>query len=705
MSEAPSSAVQLARELADVRAKLEEAEQTLDAIRNGEVDAVVVGSPNGQLVYTLENADRPYRVLIEQMQEGAVTLSEDGSVLYCNQRFATIVGSRRETLLGASVDRFFADAEAEAFLGMLAEHSRVSSTGEFSLHAVDGRLVPVNISVVDLTVDEGMTRVVCAVVTDLTPHRRRTEELAAANAQLATEIDERRRIEDSLRLALEAAGMGSWEVDIETGDVRHSLRHDQIYGHPTGVAEWRLDHALSYYLPADHAALRNVYREAIKTGIVDYEYRIHRAGDQAMRWVNVRGRTYYDGARAVRMAGVISDVTDQRAVEEQLRQAQKMEAVGQLTGGIAHDFNNLLLVIGGSLDMLGRRIPADPRTDRLLEAARSGVARGSKLNHQLLAFSRRQDLHAEVVDIDELVPTFEHLLDRAVGETIRIEVVRAPTAWLCRTDPHQLETAILNLAINARDAMPDGGTLTLSTENRAIDEQAALRFGTRAGDYVVVSVRDTGTGMAHDVVTRAFEPFFTTKEIGKGTGLGLSQVYGFAKQSDGFVTIDSEPGQGTAVLIHLPRTLQAAAGKAKRDAEATTESGRGVVLLVEDDADVRATASAMLSDLGYRVREADTGQGALALIDAGERVDLVFSDVIMPNGMSGADLARELATRPAAPRVLLTSGYTAQRVIPEDQARHLRLLRKPYTQADLSQAVQAAMRGLALQPVDAEGPR
>ena len=687
-SPAAGVAADLERRLAQLQGRLDEAEQTIEAIRNGDVDAVVVGSPNGQLVYTLENADRPYRVLIEQMQEGAITLSEDGTVLYCNQRFATLIGRRREAILGCAIAGFLSDHESAHFHRLLMAPAGTVKAGEFALRSDPGPTVPVNVSLVDLSIADELPRVICGVVTDLSQNRRRSEELAAANQRLAAEIDERRRVEDSLRLALAAADMGSWEVDLVDDRTDHSLRHDQIFGYAEPVARWSREEAFRHFVPEDRAAVTAAFDAAERTGSVDFVGRIRRADDESIRWIHVRGRVYYGAGRPLRIAGVVSDVTDQRAVEEQLRQAQKMEAVGQLTGGIAHDFNNLLLVIGGSLDMLARRLTPDERTARLLDAARSGVARGAKLNHQLLAFSRRQDLQAEVFRVDELLPGFGPLLERAVGEAVEVVIQPAPPVWPCRTDPHQLETAILNLAINARDAMPDGGTLTLTTENRVIGEQAALRAGAVPGEYVVIAVRDTGGGMTPEVIRRAFEPFFTTKEIGKGTGLGLSQVYGFAKQSEGFVTIDSEPGRGTAIRIHLPRTREVRVdGVVQRPESAAMAPGRGVVLLVEDDADVRATAAALLQDLGYAVREASTARAAIALLDSGMPIDLVFSDVIMPAGMSGIELARELAGREKPPRVLLTSGYTAQRVVPEELAGHLRVLRKPYTQADLSQAI------------------
>jgi CheY-like chemotaxis protein len=341
--------------------------------------------------------------------------------------------------------------------------------------------------------------------------------------------------------------------------------------------------------------------------------------------------------------------------------------------------------------MLSRRIPNDSNTGKLIEAARQGVSRGSKLNQQLLAFARRQDLHTEAVCVDDLIPTFEHLLDRAVGDTVTVKFEPSSETWFCRTDPHQLETAVLNLAINARDAMPEGGTLTIATTNRAVSAEEGQKLGSSGGDYVVVSVADTGTGMSPDVAARVFEPFFTTKSLGKGTGLGLSQVYGFAKQSDGFVTVESEAGKGTTVFIYLPRTDQRKAAAPVVASGPKEVQGDGVILVVEDDPEVRATTCAMLRDLGYSVREAGSGRAAVALLESSETIDLVFSDVLMPDGMSGIEVARAVeAVRPGLP-MLLTSGYTAQRIIPAGFADQLRLLPKPYTQTELSQAVNDAM--------------
>ena len=387
---------------------------------------------------------------------------------------------------------------------------------------------------------------------------------------------------------------------------------------------------------------------------------------------------------------IAEGVRAREKVEESLRQSLKMEAVGQLTGGIAHDFNNLLMIIGGSLQMLRRRVPPNPMIAKLLDAASEAVARGGSLNRQLLAFARRQDLREEVVRLDDLLPGILQLVERAVSEDISIRRDLQADLWHCRTDPHQLETAVLNLAINARDAMPDGGVLTLRTGNRTVEPAEAGPWGARAGDYVVIAVADTGVGMSAETIAHAFEPFFTTKEVGQGTGLGLSQVYGFAQQSGGFVSIDSAPGQGACVMIHLPRAAAPAPAIAPKASAPALVRGTASVLVVEDDEAVRATTSALLRDLGYAVFEAASARDALAQLREA-RVDLVFSDVILPDGMSGVDLAAEIRRHFPALPVLLTSGYTAQRLNLARATARYALLKKPYSEAELSEAVSAAL--------------
>jgi PAS domain S-box-containing protein len=677
--------------IADLEARLSEADETLDAIRAGDVDAVVIGGPDGQLIYTLENADRPYRLLIEQMQECAVTLGVDGTILYCNQRLSTLTAVRREALVGRRLQEFVAPQDRPLLNQLLTRGAVAGRSAEFSLITAAGEEnVPVNMSVADLPIEAGSANLLCGVITDLTRSRRRTDELAAANQQLASEIDERRRTEDKLRLALDAADMGNWDMDLLTGKTTRSSRFDQIIG-DTGLVQWTPQTAAQLFVDEDRSAVADAFAEAVRSGVLDLEKRIRRRNDGALRWVQIKGLTFYDDGKPVRIAGVVSDVTDRRLIDEQLRQAQKMEAIGQLTGGVAHDFNNLLMVIAGSLDLLESRLDGDAKTIRYLSTARHGVERGAKLNQQLLAFARRQDLRTESVDIGALLRSFENLLDRAIGETIAVTIKDPPALLHARTDPHQLETAILNLAINARDAMPQGGTLTVSTGLRSVRAKTAALNNTVAGDYVVISVADTGSGMSADVISKVFEPFFTTKEVGKGTGLGLSQVYGFAKQSGGFVTIDSVVGEGTVISIHLP-SAQAPEASTEERVAIREVKGQGTVLVVEDDDDVREIASSMLRDLGYMVFEADRGKKALTLLDSGAPIDLVFTDVIMPGEVGGIELAREINAHYKHIPVLLTSGYTAQRFQTDDMDEGLQILRKPYNRVDLSLAVKSAIR-------------
>ncbi len=670
-----------------LEAALQEANETLDAIRNGDVDAVVVGGPQGQIIYTLENADRPYRVLVEQMREGAVTLSGAATVLYCNQSFAALVGLRSEEIVGRSLFEFIADrAGLEA---MLAGGGRGRSE-ELELITADGRRAPSNLSIVELAVEDGQDRMLCGIVTDLTHNYERARDLAEANRRLEAEVAERNRAEQSLAIALDAADMGSWDLTVGQGESAvRSPRHDAIYGYAQPVARWTLDKSVEHYLPEDRAEVAAAFRGALVSGRVEFEKRIRRAGDGALRWVHVKGRAFYKDGEPERVAGIIVDNTDRHLIEEQLRQGQKMEAIGQLTGGIAHDFNNLLMIIGGSLESLSRRVTLDNRVQRLLDAARLGVTRGARLNEQLLAFARRQDMREDVVCLNDLLPNFVTLLDRAVGEGVVVDVREGADLWSCRTDAHQLETAILNLAINARDAMDGSGELCLATANTSISPEEADGFQTLAGDYVKVSVSDTGAGIPPDVLARVFEPFFTTKALGKGTGLGLSQVYGFARQSGGFVTVDSAVGRGTTVAIFLPRVEPSEAIALPEHPAGAPARAEGTVLLVEDDVDVRTAASAMLEDLGYRIVEAASGQQALDTLNDGVAVDVVFSDVIMANGMTGIELAREIkTTRPALP-ILLTSGYTARRTAPAATSEDLPLLRKPYTLTELAEALGA----------------
>jgi signal transduction histidine kinase len=368
--------------------------------------------------------------------------------------------------------------------------------------------------------------------------------------------------------------------------------------------------------------------------------------------------------------------------ERQLAQAQKMEAVGQLTGGVAHDFNNLLTVILGNIDMLGRKLDKDPRQQRQLGAIRQAAERGRSLTRQLLAFSRRQQLTPMAVDANALIRDFLPLMQQAVGETVRIEVEAEADVLCIHVDPAQLENALLNLAVNARDAMPGGGVLQISARRCGGQEAAELQRRMGGADWAAIDVSDTGMGMAPDILERVFEPFFTTKDIGKGSGLGLSQVYGFVRQSGGHIDAESTPGEGTAFRLYLPVSHATAAKRTEAPAGKPRPGRSERVLVVEDDEEVLALTVEMLSELKYRVTTACDAGKALEVLQSSEPIDLMFSDVVMPGGLSGVQLARAACEIRPHLKVLLTSGYLGD--VRAELGGEFPLIDKPYERTHLA---------------------
>jgi PAS domain S-box-containing protein len=556
------------REIEELRARLREAEEALDVIRSGEVDAVVVGGPQGQQVYTITNADRPYRLLIEQMKEGAVTLSGTGLILYCNEGFASLVGKQAGEISGTLIQQFILPSDVKLFEDLL-----VSANGRtlLNLVSIEHAHVPVSLSLSPLP-DNSEARILCGIVTDLRELRQSTQELTDAGVRLADQIMVRER------------------------------------------------------------------------------------------------------------------------AEALLHQAQKMEVVGQLTGGLAHDFNNLLMIIGGNLDLIRRRV-TDEHIVRRLEQVLIAVQRGAKLTQQLLAFSRIQSLSPESVRINDLFSEIEMLVRRAVGPEIDVQFNIPEDLWSCRVDPNQLESAILNLAINARDAMHGAGNLTITTHNEFVDADSAAGLGDLSpGRYVAVTLTDTGTGMSPDVLARVFEPFFTTKEVGKGSGLGLSQVYGFARQSNGHITIHSEVGKGTTVALYLPWTEASKGpfeGNAQQDAKRNEPilAGQTKILVVEDDEELRELATRLVQEIGYLACSASTGAEALASLEKDPGIHLLFTDILMPGGMNGFELAAEIRQRRPDIGILTTSGFPGH-FMPEGQlSSDFEIIRKPFTQAELAAAL------------------
>ena len=539
--------------------------------------------------------------------------------------------------------------------------------------------------------------------------------------------------EELLELAQEAGRIGFFEWDVQGGHFHLSSRFLSIYGFEG------FDGSHDSWLRCIHREDQVRIAALTETIFTDNqrewqaEFRISPGKDE-LKWMELRSIASYEkDGRPSYVFGVIVDITERKRAaaalnaftetleeavkertrqlaaenearkkaEELLRQAQKMEAVGQLTGGVAHDFNNLLTVVVGGLDMIGRQISALPpspevaRIARAREMALAGVRRATTLTSRLLAFSRQQPLVPTTLDANRLVAGICELLRRTLGGTVSLETVLAAGLWRTEADINQLENAILNLAVNARDAMPNGGKVTIETANCYLGKAyvAALSEPVEEGQYVMIAVADTGSGMDRATVERAFDPFYTTKEVGKGTGLGLSQVYGFVRQSAGHVKIYSELGQGTTVKIYLRR--RAVEGEPGLDDIRSDAGVRAIggekILVVEDDDALRGYSIEILTELGYEVIEASTGASALEALERAE-IDLLFTDVAMPGGINGRQLADEATRRRPGLKVLFTTGYTRNAIVHHGRLdAGVHMIGKPFSFDELGAKVRALL--------------
>ena len=510
-----------------------------------------------------------------------------------------------------------------------------------------------------------------------------------------------RQSEERFRDFAEGASHWLWEMDSDLRYTYLSSSFEEYWGvQPAGVVGKTRAELFAETLPTLNADELNHWKELENASKSHQSF--HRAEvkwvrpDGEVRFIQTDGKPVFDKDGTFKgYRGVGSDVTDAKIQEEMLRHALKMEAIGQLTGGVAHDFNNLLAVILGNLQLLEKSTGRDERVPRWIRSALDATDRGSELIERLLAFSRKQTLDAKIIDANELLLNIQDLLSRALGEGIELIMQSTENLWLTKVDSSQLETAVLNLAINARDAMVEGGTLTIETANFHLDEDRhSAEFDTEAGDYVLIKVSDTGTGIPADQLDEVLQPFFTTKATGEGSGLGLSMVYGFAKQSGGTVEISSKVGQGTTVKLYLPRDAAA-----KADARtAVADVGKPVggsekILVVEDDPAVRKVTVFMLEELGYQVLKAKDGQSALAVLKE-EQVDLLFSDIVMPGGMRGDELAKLAVESNPDLKVLHCTGFGQAAKLRGDTATpdHA-VLKKPYRMQDLDAAVRQSLAG------------
>jgi PAS domain S-box-containing protein len=601
----------------------------------------------------------------------------DGRILYWTTGCERLYGWSREEALGEVVHDLLKTKYPLLRSKIVAKLREEGSwQGEIEHQTKDGSIVVVSSLWVARKFEDDGIHSVLQNNSDITRLKRAQDEIAAREAHL-------RSILDTVPEAMIV-------IDVEGSVTSFSAAAAQLFGYSP---EEVVGQNVKMLMPGPYRAEHDGYIERyLKTGearIIGYGRVVKGlTKDGAIFPMELAvGEARSNGQRI--FTGFIRDLTSRQKMEEELRQSQKMEAIGQLTGGLAHDFNNLLTVITGNLEMLEMSVD-DSNQRELLKEAQDAAQDGAKLTGQLLAFGRRQPLNPKPTDMTPLISNFSELLRRTLGESIELNIRVIGSKHLCVVDAPQLQNALLNLAINARDAMPRGGNLTIDLSQARLDADYAQMYPEiRTGRYVLIAVTDTGSGMSEEVRRRAFEPFFTTKVTGGGTGLGLSMVYGFVKQSGGNIQIYSELEQGTSVRIFLPlaEAVQTSSELASGAAEmGAMPRGSETILVVEDDARVRRVTAARLRSLGYEVIEADNGAAAFPLLDAHPKIAMIFTDVVMPGGMNGDELAEAaLAARPDL-KVLFTSGYAEPAVARQGLGAGA-WLKKPYTAAELAEKI------------------
>lgn len=644
--------------------------------------------------------------IVSTATDAIISIDDQQRVTLFNHGAQKIFGYRIEEVLGQPLNMLLPKTYHHIHQGHVASFGaqgenarRMGERTEIVGLRKNGEIFYAEASISALVI--GGRRAYTAVLRDITERRAAEKQLQEGKAVL--------------EIALDTGQIGIFEHDHASGAVTWSPLMRAICG--LGIDTPVAANTFTDLVPDDERAMVVDALARAGTGeVTAVEHRIRRSGG-GTRWLVMRARTLQSEGQPARTVGAVQDITDRKNTEAalqervtastrelrlemkrreesqaQLVRTQRMEAYGQLTGGIAHDFNNLLTVISGNLELLEMRI-TDEKQRILLNRAMEAAEMGARLTARLLTFARRRSFSVAPVNVNELVIGLAELFERTLGEQISLTTLLASRPWTVLVDPSELENAILNLAINARDAMPNGGRLVIETTNLALE--APLDEGVASlpkGNYVRISVTDTGVGMSPETLNKAFEPFFTTKAPGKGTGLGLSSIYGFAQQAHGAVTLSSKVGVGTAVRIYLPQSDErSAAEMAHADNSIPTALG-GRLLLVEDNGEVRTTTRQLLESLGYDVVDVDSGPAAVATLVADTKFDVVLSDVVMPGGMSGFDLARWIAANIPAVRVLLASGFPDDaRRSAEETAPGIEILPKPYSRRDLGAALQRLM--------------
>jgi PAS domain S-box-containing protein len=621
--------------------------------------------------------ERLFSAVVESSNDAIITKSLDGTITAWNRAAERLFGFTAAEAVGNLIDIIYPPerrAEQNEILGRIARGETVERH-EAVRQRKDGSQIDVSLVFSPLRAATGEILGASEIAHDIGERKR-------AQRALSQEIEERRRIfETSQDLILVTDTNGTFVQVSPSSMPILGYQPTEMIGHT----------AIEFIHPDDLDSTRNEMRMARRgQQMRNFETRyVHKDGRPVtLTWMG----TWSEPVRRHFFVG--RDLTEKQAAEAQFRQAQKMEAVGQLTGGIAHDFNNILTVITGTIGILGEAVADRPELEAIARMIDEAAERGGQLTRHLLAFARKQPLQPREIDINNLVVETVKLLRPTLGEHIQIDPLLAEDTWPALVDPNQLTTAILNLALNARDAMPNGGSLAVETKNTYLDEAyAEMNIEVTPGSYVMIAVSDTGAGISSKNLERVFEPFFTTKEVGKGTGLGLSMVYGLIKQSNGHIKIYSEEGHGTSVKMYLPRATGTEAGASEMPAQLVpVQGGHEAILVVEDDTLVRNYVVTQIRSLGYTTLEASNAAEALALISSNATIDLLFTDVIMPGPMNGRLLVDEAVKRRPSLKTLYTSGYTENAIVHHGRLDSgVLLLAKPYRKPELARMIRMAL--------------
>jgi two-component system, cell cycle sensor histidine kinase and response regulator CckA len=617
---------------------------------------------------------------LDATHDAILVVDLHGHVIRCNRRCFDMLGFTAEELARGGLDLIFDRLSSLQDDPLEARSTKALLSGDPAaehldvLHFKDGRILERYIA---------PHQVNGRVVGRVASFRDIGESVRAAQA-----LDQHRAF---LEQAQEVAHVGSWVAELDGSDhAGWSAETHRIFGLPPGAFNGTAAAFYEHVHPDDRDAVLAAGQAAIQEGRpFDIEHRIVRP-DGTVRFVHERGTAVRDAqGKPLRMIGTVQDITDRRLLEDQLRQSQKMEAIGRLAGGIAHDLNNALTAIAGYAELALGELKAETIARADVEEIRRAAERAGSVTRQLLAFSRKQLIEARVFDLNETVAAIARLLSRLLGTDVRLETLVAPEALPVRADPGQVEQAIINLAVNARDAMPAGGQITLTTAREAVDDEfARTHLPMTPGEYAVLSVADTGHGMTRETQARIFEPFFTTKEIGKGTGLGLSMVYGTLKRSGGFIFVDSEVGRGTTFRLYFPAARADAPAPEPPAPREERPRGNETLLVVEDETSVRNLIASALKNDGYDLLLAGSAEEALTIVDSFKgSIDLLLTDAILP-GRGGVELVAEMAKRRPGLRVLMMSGYTEDAL---SIGSGVALLQKPFTPRELRQRIREAL--------------